>query len=121
MNIGGMNGTEQLYFERLFLQKHDGVIKIFKYEPTKFKLAHRCTYTPDFRVVLPDGTIEYHEVKRRTPKWSSMRDDANVKLKVAATLFPEFRFWLAEYWGEPKGWIVKLVPRATPEIIPLYR
>ena len=46
------------------------------------KLAHDCRYTSDFAVMLASGEIELHECK------GFMREDASVKLKLAAELFP---------------------------------
>jgi len=51
------------------------------------KLADDCRYTPDFSVNDPArGCRTFYEVK------GFWRDDAKVKIKVAARLFPEFRF-----------------------------
>jgi hypothetical protein len=48
----------------------------------KFRLADNTFYTPDFMVVMADGLLEAHEVK------GFWEDDARVKIKVAASLFP---------------------------------
>lgn len=51
------------------------------------KLADMCRYTPDF-FALVDGVPTFFEVK------GFMRDDAQVKLKVAARLHRIFKFVL---------------------------
>lgn len=82
MKAGKMNGTEQAYAETLRIKQAAGEIAWFKFEGMTFKLAEGCRYTPDFIVMLPDGTLEAHEVKGF---WT---DDARAKIKVAAELFP---------------------------------
>lgn len=83
---GRMNKTEAAYAELLAARVHVGEILEFKFESVKLRLADRTWYTPDFALVLADGTREIHEVKGH---WT---DDARVKIKVAADLFPYFRF-----------------------------
>lgn len=98
-----MNKTERRYADNLEMKRLAGAIVRWEYEPEKFELAYRCMYTPDFRVIFPDGKIEYHEVK------GFMRDDAAVKIKVAARMFPHYRFVVVK-WDGKKGWIFKTVP-----------
>ncbi|MCI3970818.1 MULTISPECIES: hypothetical protein [Burkholderia] len=83
---GRMNKTEAAYAELLTARVHVGEILEFKFESLKLRLADRTWYTPDFAIVLPDGTREIHEVKGH---WT---DDARVKIKVAAELYPYYRF-----------------------------
>lgn len=82
MKAGVMNGTERAYHEHLTQRQHAGEIAWFKFEGMTFKLADDTRYTPDFAVMLADGQMEIHEVKGF---WT---DDARVKIKVAAELFP---------------------------------
>lgn len=82
---GVMNKTEAEYAEHLYSRKLAGEVLEYWFEAMTFKLADGCRYTPDFIVFLADGTLEAHEVKGF---WS---DDAKVKIKVAAGMFP-FRF-----------------------------
>lgn len=77
-----MNKTEAAYAMYL-LGRAD--VEWFAFEPIKLQLAKRTWYTPDFLVLLTDGSLEIHEVKGH---WE---DDARVKIKVAAQMFP-FRF-----------------------------
>ena len=85
---GTMNGLESAYADRLEMLRLAGEIRDWKYEAITLKLAPKTTYTPDFAVVEKDGTLEFHETK------GFMREDAHVKLKTAAALFPWFRFVL---------------------------
>lgn len=52
-----------------------GEILDWKYEPVTFHLCVK-NYTPDFQVLLKDGTSEYHEVKG----WMDKRSELNVRL-----------------------------------------
>jgi len=83
----GMNKTETAYSNLLEIRKRAGEVAWYRYEGITLKLAHDTRYTPDFAVMLADGTMEMHETK------GFMRDDAAVKLKTAASMFP-FRFFL---------------------------
>lgn len=95
---GQMNKLEQSYADFLSLLKKGGDIIDFRYEAIKFRLAERTFYTPDFLVTYPDK-MECHEVK------GFMEEDANVKLKVVAEMFHEFKFVLVK--KEKKSWIFK--------------
>ena len=73
----------------------------WRYEPIKLRLAQNTFYTPDFLEIGHDGTIWLYEVKgswrgatRKTAKGSIhiSQDKSRVKLKVAAKLYPWFRF-----------------------------
>jgi hypothetical protein len=77
-----MNKLETAYAALLEVRRAAGEVAWFAYEGIKLKLAPATFLTPDFIVMLTGGEIELHEVK------GFMEDDAAVKLKVAATLFP---------------------------------
>lgn len=83
--VGAMNKTEAQYSQLLELRKLAGEIFWWKFEGMTLKLANNTRYTPDFSVMLRTGKLELHEVK------SFWRDDARIKIKVAASLYP-FRF-----------------------------
>lgn len=85
MKQGKMNKTEQEYEQQLKWRQRSGEVAWYKFEGIKLRLADSTFYSPDFFVMLSDGTLEVHEVKGH---W---RDDARVKIKVAAELYP-FRF-----------------------------
>lgn len=106
-----MNKTEALYAEHLERLRLAEVVLDYHFEAFKLRLADRTFYTPDFLVIRPEAPfLQFHEVK------GFMRDDAAVKLKVAARLYPKFRFILARAakgggwktqevrsWPKPKG------------------
>ena len=80
------NKTEAAYMALLEARKRSGEVVWYGFEAVTLKLADDTRYTPDFAVILADMTIEMHEVK------GFWRDDARVKIKVAAAMFP-FRFF----------------------------
>ena len=68
---------------------HEHIIS-WKFEPMGLKLAsEKCYYYPDFLVVYPDR-FEFHEGKAYNKKEGKplIKDDALVKIKVAASEFP---------------------------------
>jgi hypothetical protein len=77
-----MNKLEADYAAHLKLVQHAGEIEWFAFEAIKLRLADATFYTPDFFVMGANGLLECHEVKGH---WE---DDARVKIKVAAALFP---------------------------------
>jgi hypothetical protein len=92
----GMNGLEKKYSEVLEGLKADGEVLWWKFEGIKFKLADKTFYSPDFAVLFKDFTMEIHETK------GFMMDDANVKIKVAAAMYP-FKFVVVK-WNKKDGW-----------------
>ena len=80
-----MNKTEAAYGAFLEGEKYAGRVAWYRFEGMTLKLADDCRYTPDFTVMRADGAMECHEVK------GFWRDDARVKIRVAASLYP-FRF-----------------------------
>lgn len=85
LKTGEMNKTEAAYDAHLWALRHAGQILWHKFEGIKFRLADNTFYTPDFEVMAADGVLEIHEVK------GFWEDDARVKIKVAADIYP-FRF-----------------------------
>jgi hypothetical protein len=85
LKAGQMNKTETAYADALKLRQYAGEIAWSRFEGVKLRLADNTFYSPDFAVMLSDGTLEMHEVKGF---WT---DDARVKIKVAADQYP-FRF-----------------------------
>ena len=96
---GEKNKTEQRYEDHLEWRKHLKEILWFKFEAVKLRLADNTFYTCDYFVMLANGELEAHEVKGF---WT---DDARVKIKVAAELYP-FRFIAvkARKQAEGGGW-----------------
>ena len=115
-----MNKTESRYAGHLEKLRLAGVILDFCYEAFKLRLAHNTFYTPDFLVVSPSlPVLQFHEVK------GFMRDDAAVKVKVAAQLYYQFRFIIvrAEAGGrwrmeEIQRWDVTRPDSTPPHEIP---
>jgi hypothetical protein len=92
---GRMNGLEA-DFEATFL-----IGKPHGFEQLKFRLADGTYLTPDFWVLDDNDVLTIEEVKGH---WE---DDARVKIKVAAEMYPHFR-WRA-WRRQPKklggGWV----------------
>lgn len=83
--VGAMNKTEKAYQEYLWMLCRSGQVLWFKFEAFKLRLADKTFYSPDFGVMTDKGQMEMHEVK------GFWEDDARVKIKVAAALYP-FQF-----------------------------
>ncbi len=98
-----MNKTEAAHAADLEMRKRIGEILDYRYQPLRLKLAPDCTYEPDFLIFMADRSIEFHEIKG-----SFITDDAIVKVRVAANLFPWFRFVLYQY--DRRGCKVKELP-----------
>jgi hypothetical protein len=92
-----MNKLEGQYALWLRRRRDRGEIESFEFEAIKLRLAPTTFYTPDFLVQLPNGELECHEVK------GFWRDDARVKIKVAAAMHP-FRF-VAVTLDRNAGWV----------------
>jgi hypothetical protein len=78
----GMNKLERAYAEHLEGERGHSVVW-WAFEAIRLRLADRTTYTPDFLVQRISGALQCHETKG-----GFIRDDAIVKLKVAAAQFP---------------------------------
>lgn len=96
LKTGERNKTEQAYEDYLALLQQAGRVLWFKFEGVKLRLADNTFYTPDFAVMLDNGQMEMHEVK------GFWHDDARVKIKVAAELYP-FRFLAAKPKAKKDG------------------
>jgi hypothetical protein len=95
---GEMNKTEAAYAAHLEQRRAAGEVIWWKFESIKLRLAEKTFLTVDFFVQLADGVLEAHEVK------GFWEDDARVKVKVAASLYP-FRFLAIQKAGD--GWKVE--------------
>lgn len=94
---GVMNKTEAEYAALLEIRKRSGGdIEWYAFEAITLKLADDTRYTPDFLVMRHDGTLECHETK------GFWRDDALIKIKVAAEKFP-FRFVAQQKLPQKEG------------------
>ncbi len=92
-DVANLNDTERRFYN--YLLHKDGVLWLGVQNIT-LKMANRTTYTPDFFGIRPDGVTAW-EVK------GFMRDDAAVKLKVAARQFPWIDFVLVKANKANKG------------------
>ncbi len=110
-----MNKTELEFAWILEQKKRNGELIDYIFEMLIFQLADRTTYTPDFVITFPDH-FEIVDIKARGIKkdvkskisgkiykrqWSSKRDDAAVKIKCCARLFPYVKW--AYYFREEGG------------------
>lgn len=83
-----MNKLEKRYAQHLDLLRLAGEVAAWRFEAVTLRLAVDVRYSPDFLVILPGGELELHETK------GFLRDDARIKLRTAARLFPWFVFRL---------------------------
>lgn len=100
---GDMNKTEGRYAQQLDARKAAGEVVWWGFEQVKLRLARNTHLTIDFVVVLASGAIEAIDVKGRKGDRYWAEEDAKVKLKVAAPMFPWMRF--AVVWpAKGGGW-----------------
>lgn len=102
LKTGQRNKTESSYEQHLEFRRVAGEVAWYRFEGVKLRLADNTFYTPDFAVMLASGEIELHEVKGF---WA---DDARVKIKVAAEMYP-FRFVAIKAQAKKNGggWAVE--------------
>ena len=108
-----MNRIEHDYACRLDLLRRSGDILQWGFEAMTLRLAADVRYTPDFIVVRPVGPgrcrLEAHETK------GYMRDDARVKVRLAASLFPWITFFVVRRSKDAgailRQWTIAEVPR----------
>lgn len=96
LKAGEMNKTEAAYAAHLEVRSRAGEVAWYKFEGVKLRLADNTFLTVDFAVMGDDGVLEMHEVK------GFMTDDAAVKLKVAAFMYP-FKFFLVRARAKKNG------------------
>ena len=94
---GKMNKTEEAYSKVLEARKLSGEIHHWQFEAMALRLADRTTYTPDFFIIMADGSIVFHEVK------GFWQGTGRVKIKVAAELHPWFEFTAVQL--KKKTWV----------------
>jgi hypothetical protein len=113
----GLNRLERSFRDAVLEPaRASGDLVAYWREPLKFRLGGATFYTPDYAAVEPDGRLVLIEVKGG---W--FRDDARVKTKVAASLYPQFR-WLLVFREGRGGWrVLEVGPRGIgrdPIIVP---
>ncbi len=102
----GMTKLERSFFEQMSASSQ--IVKILR-EPYKLRLAGRTWYTPDFVVWPVVYTGDCRPACVELKGW--MREDAAVKLKVAATLYAAEWRWLLVTRAGRHGWEVHEVGR----------
>lgn len=86
-HVAGVRNQTEIAFEgQLMARKFAGEILSFEFEGVKLRIGDRCWYTPDFVCWLAGGGMIAYEVKGH---WE---DDARVKIKAAASRYPQIRF-----------------------------
>lgn len=82
-----MNKLETAFFEYL---KTTGSLEDIYPQGITLRLANGCRYTPDFSVFAEECLVCYET------KGPFFREDAKIKLKVAAHQYPQIRFYLVQ-------------------------
>lgn len=90
----GMNKTETRMNNLLRSLKTANQIKDFSYEDITFRLAEKMRYTPDFRIIYPDGKIKFIEVKG-----GFITERGDLKFKFAMEKYPEY-IWEMWQWKD---------------------
>lgn len=95
--VSKLNKTERAYHQHLVCMNYQwlGVQNI------TLKLANDCRLTPDFAYLDKDGHLVMIDVK------GFQREDALIKMKVAARMFPWIRFAIVK--KDASGWNYKEV------------
>jgi len=102
------NGLERDYYQHLSDLRRAGEIHDFRYEPMGLRIGFNCRFHVDFVVIYPDGRVCLHEVKG-----GRIEDDAVVKLKVVATLYPWFPLYLVRRPRVGSPWQVERINPST--------
>jgi hypothetical protein len=89
-----MNKTEARFAALLEGWKREGAVLDYKFEAVTLRLAPSTHYRTDFVAWLSDGRTRFYEVKG-----GYVREDAWLKLKTVAVLFPRFEFVCAQWKG----------------------
>jgi hypothetical protein len=109
-----MNRTEQRRAIELDALQRAGEIRSWAFEDVTLRLAHRMRLTPDFFIEHTDHSIEFEEIKG-----GFIREDAWLKCKMAARLYPMFR-WTLRQWKDGR-WHVSEIPQHVPQLPERYR
>ena len=107
LKVGERNRTEAAYEQHLELRRRVGEVAWYRFEGVKLRLADNTFITVDFSVMLSDGKMEMHDVKGSKAIY---RDDARVKMKVAAEMYPfAFRVAYPQAKKDGGGWLIEEV------------
>lgn len=85
--------TELRYSWELDLMQKLGAIDAWQYEAVTLRLAKGVSYTPDF-VTWVNGFPAFIEVKGRKGESFWSRPLSKVKIRLAARMFPHWRFYI---------------------------
>lgn len=102
----GMNKTEALFLAHLQATFPGAWIER---EPVALKLGNGVRYNPDFLVHLPENYGAHTQQLTAYEVKGHMRDDAAVKIKVAASRFPFIRFVLVWRSSREGGWAMQTI------------
>lgn len=89
-----LNKTEKAY---LAVLRSLGV-KLLGIQNITLKIADDCRFTPDFNYLAESGVMIFVDVK------GFQREDALIKIKVAARTFPQFGFVIVKRAKTIGGW-----------------
>ena len=107
LKAGQMNKTEERFAKHLELDRHTGRVQWWKFEGIKLMLAKNTSLTVDFAILPETDILTLIDVKGSK---AMVTDDARVKMKLAAELYP-FVFKLAYPRAKGEGWdIEEIVP-----------
>ena len=92
--VKGMNRLESRFAAELAAWVNVGILQWYAYEAVKLRLAKKTWFTPDFvGQKVGEPFLTFWETKG----W--MRDDANVKIKVASETYRHFKFVVVRWVG----------------------
>lgn len=102
-----MNKLEAAYALELEARKRAGEFRDVRYEAVTLLLGDDARLTVDFWCPPYEGKPQLHEVKG-PHAW----EDSIVKIRVAATMYPEFDFFLVRREGRTGPFVAKQIRRA---------
>lgn len=97
---GVPNKLEASWMATLQARLLAGKIKAFYFEAITLQLADGVRYTPDFFIIHNDNSVEINETK------GFMREDARVKLRVAANTYRHWKVLLIQWDRKAKNWTI---------------
>lgn len=107
MKDGKMNKTELAYSHYLEALRACGDVVWWIFESIKLRLADNTFYTVDFFVMASSGQLEAHDVKGAK---EIIMDDAKVKIKVAASMYPfVFKIAIPQKKSHGGGWDIEVL------------
>jgi hypothetical protein len=89
-----MNKTERSYARHLERMLAAREIARWDFEPVTLRIGPVMFYTPDFRLIMPDGIEVFDDTKalwrptKKYPERVGWKEDARAKIKAAAELHP---------------------------------